>query len=140
MIIPVTNILERSKRKSAGAPTSRASDLRVHNPACPDLARSCAVPIVAPYAESLSSRADRVLNSVVPHRAQQGNFPKRGGIKLLYLVLNHAAEKWKRPPREWFEAKTQFAVFFGHCKRRPGSGTIGDDAVGLAEKLVPIRI
>ena len=25
----------------------------------------------------------------------------------------HAAEAWKRPPREWFEAKTQFAVIFG---------------------------
>jgi putative transposase len=26
--------------------------------------------------------------------------------------LNHAAADWKRPPREWFEAKTQFAVMF----------------------------
>lgn len=25
---------------------------------------------------------------------------------------DHAAEEWKRPPREWFEAKTQFAVMF----------------------------
>ncbi|NYH97204.1 nitrous oxide reductase accessory protein NosL [Novosphingobium marinum] len=31
---------------------------------------------------------------------------------MLYLVLNHAAEEWKRPPREWFEAKTQFAIIF----------------------------
>ncbi len=34
-------------------------------------------------------------------------------MKLLYLVLNYAAEQWKRSPREWFEAKTQFAVVFG---------------------------
>lgn len=34
-------------------------------------------------------------------------------MKLLYLVLNKAAEEWKRPPREWSEAKTQFAVIFG---------------------------
>ena len=27
-------------------------------------------------------------------------------------VLNHAAAEWKRPPREWAEAKTQFAVMF----------------------------
>lgn len=33
-------------------------------------------------------------------------------MKLLYLVLNHAADQWKRPPREWFEAKAQFAVVF----------------------------
>ena len=34
-------------------------------------------------------------------------------MKLLYLVLNHAAQDCKRSPREWFEAKTQFAVLFG---------------------------
>jgi putative transposase len=34
-------------------------------------------------------------------------------MKLLYLVLNHAATEWRRPPREWVEAKTQFAVVFG---------------------------
>ena len=34
-------------------------------------------------------------------------------MKLLYPVLNHAVADWKRPPREWFEAKTQFAVAFG---------------------------
>jgi len=36
-------------------------------------------------------------------------------MKLLYLVLNRAAGEWKRPPREWCEAKTQFAVVF--CER-----------------------
>jgi transposase-like protein len=34
-------------------------------------------------------------------------------MKLLYLVLNKAVDEWKRPPREWSEAKTQFAVIFG---------------------------
>jgi putative transposase len=44
----------------------------------------------------------------------RGHFPSDdAAMKLLYLVLNHAAEEWKRPPREWFEAKTQFAVAFG---------------------------
>ena len=36
-------------------------------------------------------------------------------MKLLYLVLHHAAEEWKRPPREWFAVKTQFAAVFGEC-------------------------
>jgi putative transposase len=31
---------------------------------------------------------------------------------LLYLCLNRAAAEWKRPPREWSEAKTQFAIMF----------------------------
>ena len=43
----------------------------------------------------------------------RGHFPSDdAATKLLYLVLNHAAAEWKRPPREWAEAKTQFAVMF----------------------------
>ncbi len=34
-------------------------------------------------------------------------------MKLLHLVLNNAAAEWKRRPREWGEAKTQFAHVFG---------------------------
>jgi len=44
----------------------------------------------------------------------RGHFPgDEAAMKLLYLVLNRAAEEWKRPPREWYEAKTQFAILFG---------------------------
>jgi putative transposase len=44
----------------------------------------------------------------------RGHFPNDdAAMKLLYLVLNHASEDWKRAPREWFEARTQFAVIFG---------------------------
>ena len=44
----------------------------------------------------------------------RGHFPNDdAAMKLLYLVLNNAADEWKRPPREWFEAKTRFAVVFG---------------------------
>jgi putative transposase len=28
-------------------------------------------------------------------------------------VLNRTSEDWKRPPREWGEAKAQFAIMFG---------------------------
>ena len=35
----------------------------------------------------------------------RGHFPgDNAAMKLLYLVLNHAAEEWKWPPREWFMA------------------------------------
>ena len=34
-------------------------------------------------------------------------------MKLLYVASNRVVEEWKRPPREWFEAKTQFAILFG---------------------------
>ena len=33
--------------------------------------------------------------------------------KLIFLVLRQVARQWKMPPREWAEAKTQFAIMFG---------------------------
>jgi len=56
--------------------------------------------------EALNSKLRRAVRT-------RGHFPSDdAAIKLLYLVLSHAAADWKRPPREWFEAKTQFAVMF----------------------------
>jgi putative transposase len=57
--------------------------------------------------EALNSKLRRAVRT-------RGHFPSDDAAsKLLYLVLNNAANDWKRPPREWFEAKTQFAVIFG---------------------------
>lgn len=57
--------------------------------------------------EALNSKLRRAVRT-------RGHFPSDdAAMKLLYLVLSHAADDWKRPPREWFEAKTQFAVVFG---------------------------
>ena len=43
----------------------------------------------------------------------RGHFPTdEAATKLLYLVLRQVAGKWKMPPREWCEAKTQFAIMF----------------------------
>jgi putative transposase len=57
--------------------------------------------------EALNSKLRRAVRT-------RGHFPNDdAAMKLLYLVLNNAAEDWKRPPREWFEARTQFAVIFG---------------------------
>ena len=62
-----------------------------------------------------TTNAIEALNSKIRRAVRtRGHFPgDAAAMKLLYLVLNHAAEEWKRPPREWFEAKTQFAVIFG---------------------------
>ena len=58
--------------------------------------------------EALNSKLRRAVRT-------RGHFPgDEAAMKLLYLVLNHAAEEWKRSPREWFEAKTQFAIIFGN--------------------------
>jgi putative transposase len=57
--------------------------------------------------EALNSKLRRAVRT-------RGYFPNDdAAMKPLYLVLNHAAEEWKRPPREWFEARTQFALVFG---------------------------
>jgi putative transposase len=57
--------------------------------------------------ESLNAKIRRAVRT-------RGHFPSdEAASKLLYLVLSHAAEAWKRPPRKWFEAKTQLAVVFG---------------------------
>src|SRR3954453_23984242 len=43
----------------------------------------------------------------------RGHFPTDdAALKLLYLVLRQVAADWKMPPREWSEAKTQFAIMF----------------------------
>ena len=57
--------------------------------------------------EALNSKLRRAVRT-------RGHFPNDDAAsKLLYLVLNQASNGWKRPPREWFMAKTQFAVMFG---------------------------
>ena len=57
--------------------------------------------------EALNSKLRRAVRT-------RGHFPNDdAAIKLLYLVLNHASDDWKRAPREWFEARTQFAIIFG---------------------------
>jgi putative transposase len=43
----------------------------------------------------------------------RGHFPTdEAATKLIYLVLHQAAGAWKMPPREWSQAKTQFAIMF----------------------------
>ena len=48
----------------------------------------------------------------------RGHFPNdEAATKLIYLVLRQTAAEWKMP-REWGEAKTQFAIMFEQV--RPG--------------------
>ena len=56
--------------------------------------------------ESLNAKLRRAVRT-------GGHFPTdEAAIKLLYLVLRQVAQTWKMPPREWCEAKTQFAIMF----------------------------
>ena len=62
-----------------------------------------------------TTNAIEALNSKIRRAVRtRGHFPNDdAAMKLLYLVLNCATDDSKRPPREWFEARSQFAVIFG---------------------------
>ena len=62
-----------------------------------------------------TTNAIEALNSKLRRAVRiRGHFPNDDAAsKLLYLVQNQASNGWKRPPQEWFLAKTQFAVMFG---------------------------
>lgn len=54
--------------------------------------------------ESLNAKLRRAVRS-------RGHFPTdEAALKLLFLVLNLAAKKWKMPPREWAMAKAQLVI------------------------------
>lgn len=56
--------------------------------------------------ESLNAKLRRAVRT-------RGHFPTDdAALKLLFLVLRQVAGEWKMPPREWCEAKTQFAIMF----------------------------
>jgi putative transposase len=56
--------------------------------------------------ESLNAKLRRAVKT-------RGHFPNDdAAMKLLFLVLRHAAKAWKMQPREWGAAKTQFAIIF----------------------------
>ncbi|MFM8746068.1 MAG: IS256 family transposase [Aestuariivirga sp.] len=62
-----------------------------------------------------TTNAIEALNAKVRRAVRtRGHFPTDdAAMKLIYLVLNHASADWKRAPREWNEARAQFAVIFG---------------------------
>ena len=62
-----------------------------------------------------TTKATKALNSKL-RRAVRARGPSpsdEAATKLLCLVLNRAAADRKRPPRDWVEARTRFAVTFG---------------------------
>lgn len=56
--------------------------------------RACAASSILPTIEALNPKLRRAVRT-------RGHFPNDdAAMELLYLVLNHVAEEWKRPPRE----------------------------------------
>jgi putative transposase len=72
-------------------------------------ARTSAPAILIPVTNAIESLNAKLRRAV----RTRGHFPTdEAAIKLLYLVLRQVAQTWKMPPREWCEAKTQFAIMF----------------------------
>ena len=78
-----------------------------------DLSLFCAAPPIRRII--YTTNAIEALNSKIRRAVRtRGHFPDdEAAMKLLDLILNRVVEAWKRPPREWYEAKTQFAILFG---------------------------
>ena len=124
-VVPALRAIYRAKDAEAGMKALEAFEVGQWGQRYPAIAQSWrrswqhVVPFFA-FPESVrrivyTTNAIEALNSKLRRAVRtRGRFPNDdAAMKLLYLVLNHAAEEWKRPPREWFEARTQFAVVFG---------------------------
>jgi putative transposase len=124
-VVPALRAIDRANDAEAGIKALDAFDASPWGQKYPAIAQSWrrnwdhVVPFFA-FPENVrriiyTTNAIEALNAKLRRAVRtRGHFPNDdAAMKLLYLVLNHAAEQWKRPPREWFEAKTQFAVIFG---------------------------
>lgn len=124
-VVPALRAIYRAKDAAAGQAALDAFDDGPWGRKYPAIAQSWrrnwaqVVPFFA-FPESVrrivyTTNAIEALNAKLRRAVRvRGHFPTdEAAMKLLYLVLNRTAEAWKRPPREWFEAKIQFAVIFG---------------------------
>lgn len=124
-VVPALRAIYRARDAEAGMQALEAFDAGEWGTRYPAIALSWrrnwakVVPFFA-YPESVrriiyTTNAIEALNSKLRRAVRtRGHFPNdEAALKLLYLVLNHAAQEWKRPARERIEAKTQFAVVFG---------------------------
>ena len=124
-VVPVLRTIYRAADEKAGLKALEAFEDGAWGQKYPAIAQSWrrnwsnVVPFFA-YPESVrriiyTTNAIEALNAKLRRAVRtRGHFPNDdAALKLLYLVLNQAAADWKRPPREWVEAKTQFAVVFG---------------------------
>ena len=124
-VVPALRAIYRAKDAEAGRQALDDFDAGPWGQRYPAIAQSWrrnwqhVVPFFA-FPESVrrivyTTNAIEALNSKLRRAVRtRGHFPNDdAAMKLLYLVLNHASEDWKRAPREWFEARTQFAIIFG---------------------------
>ena len=68
-----------------------------------------------------TTNAIEALNATLRRAVRaRGHFPSdEAATKLIFLVLRQVAQQWKMPPREWAEAKTQFAIISAIASSEP---------------------
>jgi putative transposase len=124
-VMPALRAIYRAKDAEAGMKALEAFEAGAWGQKYPAIALSWrrnwehVVPFFA-FPESVrrivyTTNAIEALNAKLRRAVRtRGHFPNDdAAMKLLYLVLDRQADEWKRPPREWFEARTQLAVVFG---------------------------
>jgi putative transposase len=125
LVVPALRAIYRAKNAEAGRQALEEFDANSWGQRYPAIAQSWrrnwehVVPFFA-FPEAVrriiyTTNQIEALNSKLRRAVRtRGHFPNDdAAMKLLYLVLNRTAEEWKRTPREWCEAKTQFAILFG---------------------------
>lgn len=123
-VVPALRTIYRAKDAEAGKAALEAFEAGPWGQKYPAIAQSWrrnwdrVIPFFA-FPEAVrriiyTTNAIEALNAKLRRATRaRGHFPTDdAAIKLLFLVLRETARDWKMPPREWGQAKTQFAIMF----------------------------
>ena len=123
-VVPALRMIYRAKDADAGKAALDAFDAGPWGRKYPAIAQAWrrnwdrVIPFFA-FPEAVrriiyTTNAIEALNAKLRRAVKiRGHFPNdEAATKLIYLVLRQTAAEWKMSPREWGEAKTQFAIMF----------------------------
>ena len=123
-VVPALRMIYRAKDAEAGRAALEAFEAGLWGQKYPAIAQAWrrswdrVIPFFA-FPEAVrkiiyTTNAIEALNAKLRRAVRiRGHFPTdEAATKLIWLVLREATAEWKMPPREWGEAKSQFAILF----------------------------
>ncbi|MBN9135932.1 MAG: IS256 family transposase [Phyllobacterium sp.] len=123
-VVPALRMIYRAKDAEAGMAALEAFEAGFWGQKYPAIAQAWrrnwdrVIPFFA-FPEAVrkiiyTTNAIEALNAKLRRAVRvRGHFPTdEAATKLIWLVLREATAEWKMPPREWGEAKSQFAILF----------------------------
>lgn len=123
-VVPALRMIYRAKDAEAGMAALEAFEAGFWGQKYPAIAQAWrrnwdrVIPFFA-FPEAVrkiiyTTNAIEALNAKLRRAVRiRGHFPTDdAATKLIWLVLREATAEWKMPPREWGEAKSQFAILF----------------------------